>query len=56
MLEGQEAKVREYFLKMSEGWAHMAYLITCSQVQEHGAVEQALEYAIFYLWASEEAV
>lgn len=46
----------EALIKLSEGWAHMAYLYTCGQVQPAGCVEEALTWAIFYLWAAEEAV
>lgn len=48
--------MRDAMIKLSEGWANMAYLRTCAQIQAHGDVEEALTWAIFYLWAAEETV
>lgn len=46
--------MKDQVLKMAEAWAHQAYLSTCAAKQGLTDTEDALGWAMFYLWAAEE--
>lgn len=45
--------MKDKLLHNAEDWALHAYLRSCPDKIPHGDVEEALVWALFYLWASE---